>query len=65
MGLDLSDDVVTLTQVLVDVESVSRNERELADLVEEALRRLDAPRGHPDSAIPSSRGPTSASASGS
>ncbi len=41
MVLDLSDDVVTLTQVLVDVESVSRNERELADLVEEALRRLD------------------------
>jgi succinyl-diaminopimelate desuccinylase len=41
MVLDLSDDVVTLTQVLVDVESVSRNERELADLVEAALRRLD------------------------
>jgi succinyl-diaminopimelate desuccinylase len=41
MGLDLSADVVTLTRTIVDVESVSRNERHLADLVESALRALD------------------------
>ena len=41
MGLDLSDDVVTLTQQIVDVESVSRDEQHLADLVEAALRALD------------------------
>ena len=41
MGLDLSSDVVTLTQTIVDIESVSWNEEHLADLVEQALRRLD------------------------
>lgn len=40
MGLDLSADVVTLTRTIVDIESVSRHEQELADAVEEALRRL-------------------------
>ena len=41
MGLDLSADVVTLTRTIVDVESVSRNEQHLADLVEAALRSLE------------------------
>ncbi|HZC72736.1 MAG TPA: succinyl-diaminopimelate desuccinylase [Jatrophihabitans sp.] len=36
--LDISADVATLTGALVDVESVSGNERQLADLVEQALR---------------------------
>ncbi len=40
MGLDLSADVVTLTRTIVDIESVSRHEQQLADAVEEALRRL-------------------------
>lgn len=40
LPLDLSADVVELTQRIVDVESVSRHEQDLADLVEEALRRL-------------------------
>jgi succinyl-diaminopimelate desuccinylase len=40
MGLDLSADVVTLTQTIVDVESVSWNEQHLTDLVEAALRGL-------------------------
>ena len=35
--LDLSADVVTLTQQLVDIESVSHHEQEIADAVEEAL----------------------------
>lgn len=38
--LDLSTDVVTLTRQLVDIESVSRNEQEIADAVESALRAL-------------------------
>ena len=38
--LDLTADVVELTRVLCDVESVSGNERALADAVEAALRRL-------------------------
>ncbi|MDO5736503.1 MAG: succinyl-diaminopimelate desuccinylase [Propionibacteriaceae bacterium] len=37
MRLDLSTDLVTLLQAITDVESVSGNERELADMVEEAL----------------------------
>jgi succinyl-diaminopimelate desuccinylase len=37
--LDLSSDAATLTAALVDVESVSGGEGELADLVEAALRR--------------------------
>jgi succinyl-diaminopimelate desuccinylase len=40
MHLDLSADVVTLTQTVVDIESVSRHEEELADAVELALRAL-------------------------
>ena len=40
MGLDLGTDVVTLTAALCDVESVSGDERRLADAVEEALRGL-------------------------
>lgn len=36
-SIDLSADVVTLTRQLVDIESVSRNERAIADAVEAAL----------------------------
>ena len=39
-SLDLSADVVTLTQQLVDIESVSHHEQEIADAVEAALRTL-------------------------
>ena len=38
--LDLSADVVTLTQQLVDIESVSHDEQEIADAVETALLAL-------------------------
>lgn len=38
--LDLTQDVGELTAAIVDVESVSGNEKALADLVEEALRAL-------------------------
>ena len=38
--LDLTDDVVTLTRRLVDIESVSRGEQAIADAVEAALRDL-------------------------
>ncbi len=38
--LDLSADVVTLTAAVCDIESVSGNERALADAVETALRSL-------------------------
>jgi len=37
-SLDLSADVVTLTRQLVDIESVSANEKAIADAVEQALR---------------------------
>lgn len=40
MSLDLSGDLVALFQQLVDIESVSGNERHLADQVEAALRQL-------------------------
>jgi succinyl-diaminopimelate desuccinylase len=40
VDLDLGVDVVDLTRVLCDVESVSGNEGRLADAVEAALRRL-------------------------
>jgi len=40
MGIDLGLDVAALTACLVDVESVSRAEKALADLVEEALRAV-------------------------
>jgi succinyl-diaminopimelate desuccinylase len=39
--LDLRQDVVSLTQELVDIESVSGNEQRIADAVEAALRDLD------------------------
>ena len=39
-SLDLSQDVVSLTQALVDIESVSGNEQDIADAVEHALRQL-------------------------
>lgn len=38
MPLDLTADVVTLTRRLVDIESVSRNERAITDQIETALR---------------------------
>ena len=37
MGLDLTADAVTLTQQLVDIESVSGNEAAIADAIEQAL----------------------------
>jgi succinyl-diaminopimelate desuccinylase len=40
LSLDLSADVVTLTQQLVDIESVSHHEQEIADAVEAALSTL-------------------------
>jgi succinyl-diaminopimelate desuccinylase len=40
MVLDLSADVVALTETIVDVESVSRREGPLADAIEAALRGL-------------------------
>jgi succinyl-diaminopimelate desuccinylase len=39
-SLDLGQDVVALTRALVDIESVSGNERTIADAVEAALREL-------------------------
>jgi succinyl-diaminopimelate desuccinylase len=39
--LDLTVDAVTLTERLVDIESVSGNEKRIADAVERALRGLD------------------------
>ena len=39
--LDLSQDVVTLTEQLVNIESVSRNEQRIADAVESALTVYD------------------------
>jgi succinyl-diaminopimelate desuccinylase len=41
MSLDLSSDVVALTEALVDIESVSRNEKVLADEIERALEPLE------------------------
>lgn len=40
MGLDLTADVCTLTEALVNIESVSHHEQEIADQVEQALRAL-------------------------
>lgn len=40
MGLDLSADVAALTAALVDIESVSHHEQEIADQVEQALRAV-------------------------
>ena len=41
MTLDLAADAVTLTEQLVNLESVSRNEEAIADAVEAALQPLD------------------------
>ena len=41
MHLDLSADAVTLTQQLVDLESVSGNEAAIADAIEKSLYGLD------------------------
>lgn len=41
MLLDLTTDAVTLTGALVDIESVSRNEKPIADAIEAALGGLD------------------------
>ena len=41
MPLDLSADAVTLTRQLVDIESVSQHEEEIADAVEQALSTCD------------------------
>ncbi len=38
MSLDLSQDVVALTEAVVDMESVSQNEKALADAIEAALQ---------------------------
>ncbi|MGA8257325.1 MAG: succinyl-diaminopimelate desuccinylase [Nocardioides sp.] len=40
MPLDLTQDAVSLTRALVDIESVSRNEQAIADAVEAALSQL-------------------------
>jgi len=40
MDLDLGADVVTLTEQLVNIESVSHHEESIADAVEAALRAL-------------------------
>ncbi|MCW2761160.1 MAG: succinyldiaminopimelate desuccinylase [Marmoricola sp.] len=40
MSLDLNADVVALTEALVNIESVSQNEKALADAVEEGLDRI-------------------------
>ena len=45
--LDLTADAVTLTEQLVNIESVSRDEQAIADAVEAALRALAAPHRHP------------------
>ena len=63
--LDLTADAVTLTEQLVDIESVSRNEQAIADAVEAALRGARPPRASAATATPSSPAPTSAAASGS
>ncbi len=41
MILDLSSDVVALTEAVVDIESVSRNEKALADAIEGALAGIE------------------------
>src|SRR4051794_21872352 len=41
MSLDLTAGAVALTEALVDIESVSRNEQRLADAIEAALVGLD------------------------
>ena len=43
--LDLAGDVVDLLRALIDIESVSGNEAEIADRVEEALAAARPPDG--------------------
>ncbi|NBR23950.1 MAG: succinyl-diaminopimelate desuccinylase, partial [Micrococcales bacterium] len=38
VNLDLKSDVFDITRVICDIESVSGNEKELADSIEEALK---------------------------
>ena len=59
-ALDLAADPVALTAALVDVPSVSGDERALADAVEAALRAAAAAGGRAHAATPSSPAPTSA-----
>ena len=65
MPLDLTADAVTLTEQLVNIESVSGDEQEIADAVEQALRGLDHLDGARGAATPSSRAPTWAATSAS
>ena len=58
MPLDLTADTVTLTEQLVNIESVSLDEKEIADQVEEALAGIDH-LASPVGATPSSPAPTS------
>ena len=44
---DVLVDPVVLTRALVDIESVSRNEKVIADCVEEVLRKAPAPERRP------------------
>ena len=62
MSLDLTSDVVALTEAVVDIESVSRNEKQLADAIEEALTGCPTSRS-PASATRWWRAPTSAAPS--
>ncbi len=64
MPLDLSADAVTLTRQLVDIESVSQHEQEIADAVEQALSTCSTTSPSHAAATPSSPAPTSAAASG-
>ena len=41
MSLDLNTDVVSLTEAVVDIESVSRNEQALADAIDQALAGIE------------------------
>ena len=61
--IDLSLDAVALTEALVNIESVSRNEQAIADAIEEALRGARPPRGAPARQHASSPAPTSAATS--
>ena len=60
MPLDLTADAVTLTEQLVNIESVSLDEQAIADAVEAGAARARPPRRSPVAATPSSRAPTSA-----
>ena len=59
-----SADAVTLTEQLVNIESVSRNEQAIADAVEAGAARRSTTSPSPGAATPSSPAPSSAAASG-